>query len=264
MLFLCDDSIVLPLRIIFGNILSTATYPDIGKFADVITIFKKGDKQSIGNYRPISVLTLCDKIFEKIIFNNLYKHLTTYHLITKNQRNRKQRVVLNGFSSDYFCIDSGVPQGSVLDPLLFLIYINNLEKNIKSNVKFFDDDTMLFSAVNNPAISANELNPDLEVISQWSYQWKMNFNPDLNKQATELLFFFAGKNRPNHPSLFFNESVVLKVKEHKHLGLTLSSKLSFERYVNEKRLTKELESLNIFRKFIPIKTLDQMYKAMFR
>ena len=67
--------------------------------------------------------------------------------------NRKQRVVLNGFSSDYSSIDSGVPQGSVLDPLLFLIYVNDLEKNIKSNVKLFADDTMLFSIVNNPVIS---------------------------------------------------------------------------------------------------------------
>ena len=102
--------------------------------------------------------------------------------------NRKQRVVLNGFSSDYSSIESGVPQGSVFGPLLFLIYINDLEKNIKSNVKFFADDTMLFSVVNNPTIFANELNHDLKVISQWAFQWKMKFNPDLNKQATELLF----------------------------------------------------------------------------
>ena len=102
--------------------------------------------------------------------------------------NRKQRVVLDGFSSDYSSIDSGVPQGSVLGPLLFLIYINDIEKNIKSIVNFFVDDTMLFSVVNNPATSANQLNRDLKVISQWAYQWKMNFNPDHNKQATELLF----------------------------------------------------------------------------
>ena len=101
--------------------------------------------------------------------------------------NRKQRVVLNDFSSDNSSIDSGVPLGSVLGHLLFLIYINDLEKNIKSNVNFFADDTMLFSVVNNPAISA-KLNHDLKGISQWAYQWKMNFNPDLNKQANELLF----------------------------------------------------------------------------
>ena len=47
---------------------------------------------------------------------------------------------------------------------------------------------MLFSVVNNPSISANELNQDLKAISQWAYQWKMKFNPDLNKQETELLF----------------------------------------------------------------------------
>ena len=78
--------------------------------------------------------------------------------------NRKQRVVLNGFSSDYSSNDSGVLQGSVLGTLLFLININDLEKNIKSDVNIFADDTMLFSAVNDPAIYANELNHDLKVI----------------------------------------------------------------------------------------------------
>ena len=92
---------------------------------------------------------------------------------------------------------------------------------------------MLFSVVNNPAISANELNHDLKVLSQCSYQWKMKFNPDLNKQATELLFS-CKKNGPNHPSLFFNESVVPEVKERNHLGLKLDSKLFFEKHVNEK------------------------------
>ena len=59
--------------------------------------------------------------------------------------NRKQCVVLNGSHSDYSGIESGVPQCSVLGPLLFLIYINHLERNIKSNIKFFANDTMLFS-----------------------------------------------------------------------------------------------------------------------
>ena len=78
MLLLCDDSVILPLRIIFYNILSTAIYPDIWKLANVTPIFKKGDKQLIKNYRPISVHPICGKIFEKIVFNNLYKHLTIH------------------------------------------------------------------------------------------------------------------------------------------------------------------------------------------
>ena len=153
--------------------------------------------------------------------------------------NRKQRVVLNGFPAGYSTIESGVPQGSVLAPLLFLIYINDLERNIKSNVIFFADDTMLFSIENDPVISANELNLDLEVKHQWTYQWKMEFNPDPNRQATELLFS-CEKNSPNHPSLFFNGTVVPKVNEQKHLGLTLDLKLSFERHLNEKIMKEKI------------------------
>ena len=58
-------------------------------------------------------------------------------------------------------------------PLLFLIYINDLEINIKSHVKFFADETMLFSIVKDPIVSANDLNYDLDIIYQWAHQWKM-------------------------------------------------------------------------------------------
>ena len=85
MLILCDYSVVLPLKIIFENILLSSLYPDMWKLANVIPIFKKGDKQSIKNYRPISLLPICGKMFEKIIFNNLYHYLNANNLITKNQ-----------------------------------------------------------------------------------------------------------------------------------------------------------------------------------
>ena len=94
-----------------------------------------------------------------------------------------------------------MPQVSVVGPLLFLVYINDLEMNIKSKIKFFADDTMLFSIVNNPTISAEELNHDLKVICDWAYQWKMSFNPEPTKQAIEVLFS-TKRNKPAHPSLF--------------------------------------------------------------
>ena len=79
-------------------------------------------------------------------------------------------MVLNRSHSSHSTVKSGVLQGSVLGPLLFLIYINDLERNIKSNIKFFADDTMLFSIVNDPTISANNLNHDLHIVQQWAYQ----------------------------------------------------------------------------------------------
>ena len=73
-------------------------------------------------------------------------------------------------------INAGILQGSVLGPLLFLVYINDLEEGIKSSVKFFTDDTSLFSIVRDPLVSAVELNHDLALISNGADQWKMSFN----------------------------------------------------------------------------------------
>ena len=84
--------------------------------------------------------------------------------------NRKQRVVLNGSYSSYSIVETGIPQGSVLRPLLFLVYINHLERNIRSNINFFADDTMLFSIVNDSVISANNSNHDLKIIQQSSME----------------------------------------------------------------------------------------------
>ena len=81
----CDESVVLPLKIIFSNILSRALYPDTWKLANVTPIFIKDDKQLIKNYRPISHLPVSGKILEKMIFNNLYDYFTTNNFITKNQ-----------------------------------------------------------------------------------------------------------------------------------------------------------------------------------
>ena len=84
-LLLCDDSVCLPLQIIFKNILSSSIYPDMWKLANVTPIFKKNDKQLIKNYRPISLLPICGKIFENLIFCHLYSYLHTNNLITQNQ-----------------------------------------------------------------------------------------------------------------------------------------------------------------------------------
>ena len=102
--------------------------------------------------------------------------------------NRFQRVVLNRQTSEWEKINAGVPQGSILGPLLFLIYINDLTDGISSIVKLFAGDTSLFSVFQNKNNSASQLNNDLDKISDWAYTWKMSFNPDPSKQAQEVIF----------------------------------------------------------------------------
>ena len=85
MLLLCDDTVTVPLKIIFEQILTTGVFPDLWKTANVTPIHKKANKQIPTNYRPISLLPICGKILEKIIANQMYVYLISNNLITKNQ-----------------------------------------------------------------------------------------------------------------------------------------------------------------------------------
>ena len=115
---------------------------------------------------------------------------------------------LCGQSSSWINLHSGVPQCSVLGPLLFLIYINDLPENLVSVAKLFADDTSIFSTVYDTTKTSMDLNQDLSTIEKWVFQWKMSFNPDLAKQATEVVF--SRKTKPiNHPPLYFNNSTVV-------------------------------------------------------
>ena len=80
-----------------------------------------------------------------------------------------------------------MPQRSVLGPLFFLIYINDLPQGLPTNVTLFADETSIFPVVNNASVSAFRLNNNLVKIRNWAFNWKMQFNPDPNKQAKEFL-----------------------------------------------------------------------------
>ena len=92
--------------------------------------------------------------------------------------------------------------------------------------------TSLCTVVYDADIAANKLNRDLEIISTWAYQWKIEFNPDRNKEAIQVIFS-PRKGTPVHPPLFFNGSEVVIKAEHKHLGMILDSKLTFLSHIKE-------------------------------
>ena len=176
-----------------------------------------------------------------------------------------QRVVLNGQPSNWLLIRADVPQGSVLGPLFFLIYISDLPEGLNSEVKLFADDTSLFSIVNCVNTSASTLNSDLLKMQDWKYQWKMSFNPDRTKEVQEIIFS-RKKNATTHPPLFLSNSEIKFSSNQKHLGLTLDSKLSFNEHINDKihQANKSVGLLRKLQSILPRNSLLTIYKSFIR
>ena len=146
-----------------------------------------------------------DKVWHDGLIYKLEQNGVTGSLLKFLQhylKNRKQRVVLNDSNSNYSTVKSGVPQGSMLGPLLFLVYINDLEKNIKSNINFFADDTLLFSIVNTVV------------------QMLISFTCVLHYIISEHIF-----NKKNHVTHF----VKIIIYKHVVVGETCGKKDNFEK-----------------------------------
>ena len=163
------------------------------------------------------------------------------NLIESFLSNRFQWVVLNGQSPVY----AGVPQGSILGSLFFLIYTNDLSKDVSSTVKLFADDTSIFSVVDDVNVSVMQLNNDLLKISKWAYQWKMSFNPDVSKQAQEVIFS-RKSHKLAHPPVIFNVPVK-RCSIQKHVGIHLDEKLNFNHHVKEK-ITEANKGIGVIKK----------------
>ena len=333
MIKMCDKSILKPLILLFENS-TKSSYPDIWKKSNIVPVHKKNDKQLVTNYRPISLVPVFGKIFEKIIFNRIYNFLSEKNLLNHNQSGfrpsdfcvnqllsithevfqafdcnpthevrsvfldisnafdkvwhegllyklksmgisgelhsllenylsgRLQKVVLNGHTSSWRPVMAGVPQGSILGPLLFLIYINDLPNGLKSNAKLFADDTSLFTIVKDKNESTNVLNNDLSLISKWAYDWKMLFNPDPKKPAQEVIFS-RKKQSQSHPTISLNNIHVERASYQRHLGIILDEKLNFKQHVDNVilKVDKGISVIKKLRHSLPRKSLITIYKA---
>ena len=172
--------------------------------------------------------------------------------------NRKQRVVINGSSSSWRNVTSGVPQGSVLGPLLFIIYINDLDLGILSKISKFADDTKLgIDAADDEAIS--NLKDDLKRIEEWSDRWQMPFNVDKCK-----VMHIGFRNRKIKYELFGGE--IESCEREKDLGVVVTSDMKFSRQCIEAEKKAQKLLGYIKRHFISRKkeTILTLYRALVR
>ena len=125
--------------------------------------------------------------------------------------NRKQVVVVDGGKSKFLPVTAGIPQGSKLGPLLFIIYINDIESNLESEILIFADDTTLIAHGSNPCLTVAQLNKDLIKIRDWSLLWKLRFEAEM---SCDLIF--TNKTHTDIPPVYFDHEPIKRVTQHKH------------------------------------------------
>ena len=174
--------------------------------------------------------------------------------------NRRQQVVIDGIYSKEVPITSGVPQGSRLGPLLFIIYINDILNGLECDGLLFADDTSLTAVGDDPGLTSAMINRDLQRISEWSKIWKVTFNASKSKDM-----IFSNKVLHNSPPILFDNIVVDRVASHKHLGVYLTSTLDWSLQVHETCM-KAYRKLSVLRsvKLLQRNTLDLLYKLTIR
>ena len=310
-------------------------YPDYLKAAQVTPLYKGGDKSLPENYRPISVLSIINKIFEKIIYLRLHNFLEKYSIIHPNQfgfrhgystsmaisefyekllessdenkgtcailldlkkafdsvdrqillfklksygirgnmwnliksylSNRTQFIKNGVLKSNLNDVNVGVPQGSVLGPLLFILLLNDLKFCTTLNSIIFADDTLLYFSFKNPTNMVKIINSELAKVDKWL----SNNNLKINTSKTKVMTFFP-KNKVwrNIPKLSINidKSQELElVSEYKYLGLIIDSKLNWSNHINylKLKLSKALGMLFRTRYFLNLESRIIIFQSLF-
>ena len=121
-----------------------------------------------------------------------------------------------------------------------------LHKNSTFLIALFADDTSLFPVVNDVNLSEFHLNSDFKKISEWAYQWKISFNPDISKQAQEAISSRKAV-KASHPAVFFNDIPVARCSTHKHLGMYLDDRPNFSHHITEK-IAKPNKGIGVIKK----------------
>ena len=298
--FLRDGASVLkdPITSIINLSILTNSVPDDLKCARVTPLFKKGCRSVVGNYRPISILSVISKILEKSVYSQLNQYLTDHHLLYTHQSGfrgtystdtclihltdhvraqvsrgnytgmvmldlqkafdtvnhdilcnklramgiesvdwfrsylsgRQQIVCVNKSNSKPMPITCGVPQGSVLGPLLFLCYVNDMPISVDCKLLLYADDSALLIDGKDPKEISSKLSKELESCQQWLIDNKLS----LHLGKTEAILF--GSHRKLKKQCEFNvmcnNEPIQSTQSVKYLGITLDQCLSGESIAN--------------------------------
>ena len=323
-----------PLKEIINISFATGIYPDKLKLAEIIAVFKnKGDPRLFLNYRPISLLSNINKIFEKLVHARLYsflelhdciyelqfgfrtKHSTNHALMSLTETirvaldnsnfacgifvdfqkafdtvdhnillqklehygirglannwfksylsNRKQYVSVNGYHSKTEVMKFGVPQGSVLGPLLFLIYINDLRNAIHNSiVHHFADDTNLLYVNKSLKVIQNKINKDLKSLVTWLRANKIS----LNASKTEMLIFRDPRKKINFDlKIKIDGKKITPSRSVKYLGIFIDCHLNWHTHRAElsTKLSRAVGMLSKIRYYVNKVTLHMIYYGIF-
>ena len=211
------------------------------------------------------------KAFDTVNHDILIKNLEYYGIRGKPLNwlisylsNRKQAVKIDQTLSSFQTITCGVPQGSILGPLLFLIYINDIRVS-SSQVKFhlFADDTCIFHSRKDATTLQKDLNTSLENVSNWLKANKLT----LNVKKSNLLFFNIGNNEPKKDINIYLDGEQLKPKEYaKYVGVYIDNKLSWQKHIQEtnNKINKGIGILKIIRHYIQDKQLINLYSSFIK
>ena len=292
----CALEIAPILQVIFTQSITTNSIPDDWLLANIVPVFKKGNRSIPSNYRPISLTSICCKLMEHVLYSSIMSHLCEHQILSEQQygfrqghscetqlinvvedvqrafdqqkqvdlimldfqkafdtvphkrllhklksygiegqtlkwislwlTNRLQRVTVDGATSTWVQVKSGVPQGTVLGPLLFLVYINDIGNNISSTLRLFADDCLLYRVIDSLE-DVYLLQQDLNLIANWCQCWQMRLN--INKCVTLQCYRSFSPLLTNY---FIEGHTLERVDQHLYLGVMLDRTMSFVTHIN--------------------------------
>ena len=244
--------------------------PGCSTVSQLIEIYHKFCS-AVNNGREVRVVFLdiskaFDRVWHKGLIHKLQNKGITGNLLEWFKdylTDRQQRVCINGQTSTWGYISAGVPQGSVLGPLLFLIFIDDLtDAVLLSDIRLYADDTCLFITVNNRQIASDVINNDLKAIQNWADKWLVSFSAP----KTKSLIISNKHNLDDYSDLQLNNTPIQEVTSHKHLGIVIAKNLWWREYINEVycKAMKRLDIIQAFKYKLDRQSLEKYYISFVR